>query len=122
MCGVGSGALYSLPHSMYADVVTMEQFKTKENNAGRYTGYYTFTYNFTNSVTLLVIGVLLDLIHFDSTMPLQALSVQAGLGKIVFFGSSVAITLAIMIFSNYSIKRADILKVQIKEIESKKFN
>ena len=122
VCGVGSGALYSLPHSMYADVVTMEQFKTKENNAGRYTGYYTFTYNFTNSVTLLVIGVLLDLIHFDSTMPLQALSVQAGLGKIVFFGSSVAITLAIMIFSNYSIKRADILKVQIKEIESKKFN
>ena len=107
---------------MYADVVTMEQFKTKENNAGRYTGYYTFTYNFTNSITLLVIGVLLDLIHFDSTMPLQALSVQAGLGKIVFFGSSVAITLAIMIFSNYSIKRADILKVQIKEIESKKFN
>ena len=66
--------------------------------------------------------MLLDLIHFDSTMPLQALSVQAGLGKIVFFGSSVAITLAIMIFSNYSIKRADILKVQIKEIESKKFN
>ena len=122
VCGVGSGALYSLPHSMYADVVTMEQFKTKENNAGRYTGYYTFTYNFTNSITLLVIGVLLDLIHFDSTMPLQALSVQAGLGKIVFFGSSVAITLAIMIFSNYSIKRADILKVQIKEIESKKFN
>ena len=122
VCGVGSGALYSLPHSMYADVVTMEQFKTKENNAGRYTGYYTFTYNFTNSVTLLVIGVLLDLIHFDSTMPLQALSVQAGLGKIVFFGSSVAIKLAIMIFSNYSIKRADILKVQIKEIESKKFN
>ena len=122
VCGVGSGALYSLPHSMYADVVTMEQFKTKENNAGRYTGYYTFTYNFTNSITLLVIGVLLDLIHFDSTMPLQALSVQAGLGKIVFFASSVAITLAIMIFSNYSIKRADILKVQIKEIESKKFN
>lgn len=122
VCGVGSGALYSLPHSMYADVVTMEQFKTKENNAGRYTGYYTFTYNFTNSITLLVIGVLLDLIHFDSTMPLQALSVQARLGKIVFFGSSVAITLAIMIFSNYSIKRADILKVQIKEIESKKFN
>ena len=29
--GLGAGALYSLPHSMYADVVTMEQFKTKEN-------------------------------------------------------------------------------------------
>ena len=117
VCGLGSGALYSLPHSMYADVVTMEQFKTKENNAGRYTGYYTFTYNFTNSVTLLIIGVLLDLIKFDSTEPVQALSVQAGLGKIVFFGSAIAISVAILIFSTYKIKRADVLKVQIKEIE-----
>lgn len=119
ICGLGSGALYSLPHSMYADVVTMEQYKTKKNNAGRFTGYYTFTYNFTNSITLLIIGVLLDLIKFDSTMPLQALSVQAGLGKIVFFGSSIAISIAILIFSRYNIKRADILKVQIKELERK---
>ena len=104
---------------MYADVVTMEQYKTKKNNAGRFTGYYTFTYNFTNSITLLIIGVLLDLIKFDSTMPLQALSVQAGLGKIVFFGSSIAISIAILIFSRYNIKRADILKVQIKELEKK---
>ena len=63
--------------------------------------------------------MLLDLIKFDSTMPLQALSVQAGLGKIVFFGSSIAIALAIIIFSKYNIKRADILKVQIKELEKK---
>ena len=117
VCGLGSGALYSLPHSMYADVVTMEQFRTKENNAGRYTGYYTFTYNFTNSITLLVIGLLLDLIKFDSTEPVQALSVQAGLGKIVFFGSAIAISIAILIFSTYKIKRADVLKVQIKELE-----
>lgn len=120
VCGVGSGGLYSLPHAMYADVVTLEQFKTKENNSGRYTGYYTFTYNFTNSIVLLVIGVLLDLIKFDSTAPLQAMSVQTGLGKIVFFGSAIAISVSIVIFSKYSIKRADVLKVQIKEIEKRK--
>ena len=119
ICGLGSGALYSLPHSMYADVVTMEQFKTGENNSGRYTGYYTFTYNFTNSVTLLFIGLLLDLIKFNSTEPIQAMSVQTGLGKIVFFGISIAISIAILIFSKYSIKRSDVLKVQIKEIEKK---
>ncbi len=120
VCGVGSGALYSLPHSMYADVVTMESFKTGVNNSGRYTGYYTFTYNFSNSIALLFIGVLLDLIKFDSSQPVQALSVQAGLGKIVFFGASIALTLAILIFSKYDIKRSDVLKVQIKEYESKR--
>ncbi len=119
ICGLGSGALYSLPHSMYADVVTMEQYKTGENNAGRYTGYYTFTYNFSNSIALLFIGLLLDLIKFDSAQPVQALSVQTGLGKIVFFGSAIALTMAIIIFSRYSIKRADVLKVQIKANENK---
>lgn len=119
VCGIGSGALYSLPHSMYADVVTMEQYKTGVNNAGRYTGYYTFTYNFSNSIALLFIGLLFDLVKFDSSQPVQALSVQAGLGKIVFLGSAISLTLAIIIFSKYSIKRSDVLKVQIKANEEK---
>lgn len=122
LCGIGSGALYSLPHSMYADVVTMEQYRTGENNSGRYTGYYTFTYNFANSVALLIIGLLLDLVKFDSSQPVQALSVQTGLGKIVFFGSAIALTISIVIFSHYSIKRADVLKVQIKANEQKREN
>lgn len=121
VCGVGSGALYSLPHSMYADVVTMEQYKTGINNAGRYTGYYTFTYNFSNSIALFVIGFLLDLVKFDSSQPVQALSVQNGLGKVVFFGSAIALTAAIFIFSKYSIKRSDILKVQIQANEERKY-
>lgn len=122
ICGIGSGALYSLPHSMYADVVTMEQYKTGVNNAGRYTGYYTFTYNFSNSIALLFIGLLLDFVKFDSSQPVQAISVQNGLGKIVFFGSAIALTFAIIIFSKYSIKRSDVLKVQIKANENEKQN
>ena len=100
-CGIGAGAMYSLPFSMYADVVTMEMFKTGENNAGAYTGYFTFTYNLANSVALLIIGFLLDLIKFDSSQPVQAMVVQNGLGTIVFFGCSICLALAIMIFSKY---------------------
>ena len=107
-CGVGAGAMYSLPFSMYADVVTLEIFKTGENNAGSYTGYFTFTYNLANSIALLIIGFLLDFIKFDSSQPLQALSVQNGLGMIVFLGCSIFMTLAIMAFANYSIKRSQV--------------
>ena len=117
VCGIGAGALYSLPHSMYADVVTLEQYKTGQNNAGRYTGYYTFTYNFSNSIALLMIGVLLDVVKFDSSQSVQNLAVQAGLGRIVFFGSAIALSCAIFIFSKYGVKRADVLKVQIEANE-----
>ena len=113
LCGIGAGAMYSLPFSMYADCVTLEIYKTGQNNAGAYTGYFTFTYNLANSVALLIIGFLLDIIKFDSTQPVQALSVQNGLGLIVFFGCTIFLSLAIMVFSKFSIKRSDVLKVQM---------
>lgn len=119
-CGIGAGAMYSLPFSMYADVVTLEMTKTGENNAGAYTGYFTFTYNLANSVALLIIGFLLDFIKFDSSSPLQALSVQNGLAGIVFFGCIIFMSLAIMAFSNYSVRRSQVLKIQMKLDANKK--
>jgi len=113
MCGFGTGALYSLPISMYADAISLEQHETGENNAGSYLGYYSFTYNLSNSISLFIMGVLLDLIKFDSTLPVQAMSVQNGLGEIVFCGCSIAIGISILIFSKYNVKRADVLKAQL---------
>jgi len=118
-CGIGAGAMYCLPFSMYADVVTLQIVKTGENNAGAHTGYFTFTYNLANSVALLIIGFLLDLIKFDSSQPVQALSVQNGLGLIVFFGCIIFMSLAIVAFSYYSVKRSQVLKIQIKSLKNK---
>jgi len=122
LCGFGTGALYSLPISMYADAISLEQHETGENNSGAYLGYYSFTYNLSNSISLFLMGVLLDLIRFDATLPVQAMSVQNGLGEIVFCGCSIAISLAILIFSKYNVKRSDVLKAQlaIKEKENQK--
>lgn len=112
--------MYSLPFSMYADVVTLEIIETGNNNAGSYTGFFTFTYNLANSLALLIIGFLLDIIKFDSSSPLQALSVQNGLGMIVFFGCTIFLSLAIMMFSKYSLKRSDVLKIQLASARDKK--
>ena len=114
-CGIGAGAMYCLPFSMYADCVTLEMYQTGQNNAGAYTGYFTFSYNLANSIALLIIGFLLDIIKFDSSMPVQAMSVQNGLGLIVFFGCTIFLSLAILVFSRFSVKRADVLKVQLKK-------
>ena len=119
-CGIGAGAMYSLPFSMYADAVTLDIFKTGQNNAGAYTGYFTFTYNLANSIALLTIGFLLDFIKFDSTQPVQAMSVQNGLGLIVFFGCTIFLSLSIIMFSKFSIKRSDVLKIQMMSKFDKK--
>ena len=114
VCGFGLGAMYSLPISMYADVVTLEQYQTGVNRSGAFLGYYSFTYNLSNSISMLFIGILLDAIKFDPSEPIQAMSVQNGLGTIVFCGCSIALALAILLFSRYKVKRADVLKAQLK--------
>lgn len=113
ICGFGTGSLYSLPISMFADVLTLDKITTGQNNSATYSGFLTVSYNIANSIALLIIGVLLDLIKFDSTQPVQPLSVQNGLGAIVFVGCALAISISILFFSRYNLKRTDILKAQM---------
>jgi glycoside/pentoside/hexuronide:cation symporter, GPH family len=112
-CGFGTGALYSLPMSMFADNITMDKLKTGENKSATYSGYMTFAYNISNSVALLVIGILLDLIKFDPKSPVQALKVQNWLGVIVFGGCALSIIIAMLVLKRYDLKRSDILKQQL---------
>lgn len=113
-CGFGTGALYNLPISMFADVVTLEKLKSKQNKTATYSGYMTFAYNIANSISLLIIGVLLDLIRFDPNQPVQAMQVQNSLGVIVIFGCAISIALALVIFNKYKLTRSDILKAQMR--------
>lgn len=119
-CGFGTGALYSLPISMYADIITIEKIKTGENNSGIYSGFMTFAYNIANCIALFVIGILLDIVKFNPQEPVQALSVQNSLGAIVFVGCAISIAIAFFIFSKYSIKRADVLKYKLKQRRTNK--
>ena len=114
ICGFGTGALYSLPISMYADCITIDKMKTGKNNSGIYSGFMTLAYNIANCVALFIVGVLLDLIKFNSAEPVQAMVVQNSLGLIVFLGCGLSMLSAYFIFSAYKIKRSDVLKAKLK--------
>lgn len=113
ICGFGTGSLYSLPLSMFADSLTLDKIKTGENNSGTYSGFMTIAHKLANSFALTIIGILLDSIKFDPKQPVQPLSVQNSLGLMVFLGSSVSIALSMLLFSQYNLKRKDILKAQM---------
>lgn len=100
VCGIGSGALYSLPQSIYGDEV-MEITKDNDGLTATYSGTLTFASNIGNSITQLIVGVLLDLIKFDSSLEVQTLSVQTGLALILFIGVQVSLIIACGIFSRH---------------------
>jgi len=97
ICGIGSGALYSLPSSLYGDEI-MKMNNSQSDMVATYSGTMTFAGNIANSITQLLIGVLLDVIKFDSSMTTQTLAVQTGLALILFVGVQLSLIVACAIF------------------------
>lgn len=103
VCGIGSGSLYGLPISLYGDAI--QHVAKDSDKTATYGGTMTFASNMANSITQLVVGVLLDLIGFDSSTDIQTLGVQTGLALIIFIGVQVALISACAIFASYKEKR-----------------
>ena len=103
VCGVGSGSMYSLPTSIYGDLID-EITRDGENRIATYSGTMTFASNIGNSITQLIVGVLLDIIGFDSSLQMQTLSVQTGLSLILFVGVQVSLILACFTFAGHKEK------------------
>ena len=101
ICGFGSGALYTLTVSLYGDAIY--EISRGEDNAS-YLSSLTFASNIANSISQILIGVLLDVIKFDSSKTVQSLAVQSGLALIVFVGIQTFLILGCLIFSGYSEK------------------
>lgn len=99
-CGVGSGALYSLPTSIYGDLIE-EVTRDGGNRVATYSGTMTFASNIGNSITQLIVGILLDIIGFDSSLQVQTLGVQTGLALILFVGVQISLILACFVFAGH---------------------
>ena len=109
ICGVGSGALYSLPLSIYGDAIERLN-KTGDNRNATFGGVLTFAGNMANSITQLLVGVLLDIIRFDSSEEIQTLGVQTGLALILFIGVQMSLIIACFIFASYKEKNEKSMK------------
>lgn len=101
--GFGVGTLYSLPASMYLDV---GEYLAKENknNGATFQSFLTFSYNISNALSLLVVGVLLDVVKFDPNLLVQTRPAQTGIAIILFVGVLTSLVGAFLIFSKYRLK------------------
>lgn len=112
--GFGAGALFTIPSSMIADTVDVEELNSGSRKEGVYFGNLTFLYKLSQSVTILLIGLLMDVIGFKSGLLVQSLLTRQYLGYILFAGVGVA-----MIISSLCIKRYSLTKVQLHSIQEK---
>ena len=71
IAGIGNGAFMSIPFAMVADAADEGQLTTDQRQEGLYFGLYTFAYKLGISISVLIGGILLDVIGFDSKATTQ---------------------------------------------------
>jgi Na+/melibiose symporter-like transporter len=106
ICGIGSGAIYTLPVSIYGDAI--DSIKGGDNKIATYGSAISFASNIANSITQLIVGTLLDIIKFDSSLEVQSLGVQTGLALIVFIGVQASLIIGCSIFASFREKILDL--------------
>jgi Na+/melibiose symporter-like transporter len=107
LAGVGTGCLYSVPISMYADLVDLQNKKTGIDKTAKATGFLTFCTKISNALIMFLIGVSLDLVGFRGGARIQSIATQNWLGWLLIAGVGVACVTAIFIYSKYSFNKQD---------------
>ncbi len=112
--GFGSSGLFTLPLSMIADTIDVEEYKHGIRTEGIYYGCLTFFYKLSQSAVIFLLGIILDIIRFNSDLPIQPESTKLVLGLTISIGSILAFTVCIYFYSCYSLNRNIIEDIQSK--------
>jgi len=112
--GFGTSGLFSIPYSMIADTVDQQEYKTSERNEGVYYGMLTFGYKISQSITIFIFGIVLDLIQFDPSLTIQNNSTATLLGVFLSLGSITVFTLAALAYNKYNLDRRTVQLMQDK--------
>lgn len=111
--GFGTGALFTIPLSMVADTIDYDELNRGFRFEGFYFGSLTLYYKLSQAIAIFIIGILLDLIQFDSALPLQSEFTLMSLGMILAIGSMLS-----FIFAYLSIRMYPLNEEKVKIIQS----
>lgn len=121
LAGFGTGGLFTLPLSMIADVIDLDELNTGKRAEGSYYGCLTLFYKMSQSITLLLIGFILDWVKFDANLTIQAESTVIILGLLLSIGSAISFIAALLSVLGYNLNRNKVEDIQRKIAENTSF-
>lgn len=112
LAGFGTGGLFTLPLSMIADIIDLEELHIGKRSEGTYYGCLTLFYKFSQSITLLLVGFILDIIKFNSSLPVQSEGTVVTLGLILSITTTASFIAAFISIKKYSLNRFTVENIQ----------
>lgn len=114
LTGFGIGGLSSIPSSMVADTIDVEEAETGIRSEGVFYGSMTLVYKISQSVAILFMGILLDLIGFDANLDVQTDTTLLTLGLLLACGGIISFQLAHLVYRRYPLTHASLLAMREK--------
>lgn len=121
LSGFGMGGLFTMPLSMVADTIDVEELASGERKEGLYFGCMTLSYKLSQSAAIFILGVFLDLVRFNSSLLVQPPGIELALGIILAVGCMLSIGVAILCYSKYKLNQSKIEQVQ-QQLELRRQN
>jgi len=103
--GIGFGGLITIPFSMVADTIDEGELISGNRAEGLYYGGLTFSYKISQSFAIFLLGIILDIIKFDSNLEIQTDNTVMSLGIITSIGIIIALLFALYFYSKYGLTK-----------------
>ena len=111
LIGFSMGGSIALPYSMISDTIDKDAYKSGTRKEGVFYGCATFMYKLSQSLAVLFVGTLLDIIHFNSSA-VQPPIVYLEVGLILPAGFLLCFTLALVFARRYTLNRESVMQYQ----------
>ncbi len=103
LIGFGVGGMLSLPPSMVSDIADLQYAKSGRRMEGLLFGTFTLCYKISQSISVLLLGILLDVIRFNSELAVQTPATILWLGLLLPLGCLFGFGTAMWAYSRYSL-------------------
>jgi len=119
IAGIGTGAMFSIPSSMVGDTIDVEELQSGIRNEGVFFGSMTLFYKSSQAIVVFILGILLDLIGFNSHITVQGPTTQLALGLILSLGCAFAVVMSGWSILNYPLSKKRVLEIREQLIASR---
>ena len=111
LIGFSMGGSIALPYSMISDTIDKDAYESGARKEGVFYGCAAFLYKISQSLAVLFVGTLLDIIKFNSSVA-QEPAVYLKLGLILPTGFLICFTLALVFTCKYTLTREKVTEYQ----------
>lgn len=119
--GFGIAGLFSLPLSMIADTIDVDELNSGVRSEGTYYGILTLAYKLSQAVTILLLGFLLDFAKFKPGLDMQTEQTVIILGMTLPIGSIIGFIIALICYSKYDLDAEKVADIQERIQKETKF-